>query len=532
MCALPLVGCTCRGADGGAKEVVPEELADEASLTLLADWSSLPRFAPGRYRQQSSEDRGRTAGAHQPLWDRGNRDMNNFVCAGAQAEPGPRGTPFLLDHERCAEPYVRGYVLARFEGSGRLARMWLTAASIRSAAADREVLRIYVDEQQAPLVQVPLSKALDGSAGEAFGRPFGAGSGRHLAWYYPVVFSSKLIVALDRLDHRDLYYHQTAVVLDPEPTERTAATSRLPVRDRALDLLRSSAPIRGAPQARRLSLRSGEEQIVHRLEGPATIVQVRVTVADDRLAQLEELQLAVRWDGRAEPAIETSLGELFASWHSVPGLSSPALGAVSHGGSTELSLRLPMPFRRSAEWRLTHRGDGEVDLELRLDTVPRVPAGDWGSLHVQTFDTSRSARRAVHPLAEVEGRGRLAGVCMMLHGGAAKMRGMRGHPMNFLEGDEVGTIDGERAIAGTGSEDYFNGSFYFEDGPSADPFAQVWGIVPQDPERPRTGRVTACRWHVLGDTIDFERSLDLGMEVGPGDPSVLQRYRSIAFVYR
>jgi len=120
----------------------------------------------------------------------------------------------------------------------------------------------------------------------------------------------------------------------------------------------------------------------------------------------------------------------------------------------------------------------------------------------------------------------------MMHGVAAKLRGMRGHPMNFLEGDELCTIDGQRAIAGTGTEDYFNGAFYFEEGPSADPFAQIWGIVPNDPERPRTARVTACRWHVLGDAIDFQRSLDLRMEVGPGDPSVLERYRSIAFLYR
>jgi len=120
--------------------ILPEELADAESLAALAHWSALPAFGDGIYRQQSSHDRGRGS-VPNPLWLEGNRDMNNFICASADSEPAA-DEPFVLDLDKCPEAYVRGYVMARFKGSGRLARMWLTAASLRHRPADRETLRI------------------------------------------------------------------------------------------------------------------------------------------------------------------------------------------------------------------------------------------------------------------------------------------------------------------------------------------------------------------------------------------------------
>jgi hypothetical protein len=111
-------------------------------------------------------------------------------------------------------------------------------------------------------------------------------------------------------------------------------------------------------------------------------------------------------------------------------------------------------------------------------------------------------------------------------------RGRAGHPFHFLEGDELGVIDGERVLAGTGTEDYFDGAFYFEDGAAGTPFAQVWDITPRLGASPAQGRVSACRWHVAGDEIDFRRSLDLKLEIGPGVADVLDEYRSVTFLYR
>jgi hypothetical protein len=523
-------GCRCQPAGDRESPPVraPEELADEQALAVMSDWRTLPVLGTGRYRQQSSDDRETGAPVPVALWRNGNRDMNNFVCASDDASPVATATEFVLDQARCPEPYLRGYVLGRFEGSGRLARIWLTAASIRRWPADREVLRIYVDDDRTPRVEAPLSKVLDGSAGEMFAKPFGAGSGRRMAWYYPVVFASKLIVALDQLDAKDLYFHQTSVVLDAVPRPRQAATARLAARDRALALLRSEGGWPAELRTTRATLTPGESVVAHALDGPATIGQARLRVARAALAELDDVVLRVRWDHASSAAIELPLSWLFASAQGITEQSSLALGARLDGDRIELVLRLPMPFAQRAEWALSNRGSRTVELELALDATPSLPSSRWGLLHAQAFDTTVPFG-ATHPLASARGAGRLAGVCMMMAGHALKMPGMKGHALNFLEGDERGVIDGVRAMAGTGTEDYFNGAFYFEDAPWASPFAQVWGLVPGEPDG--KAQVSACRWHVLGDAVDFATSLDLDMEIGPGDATVLDRYRSVAFLY-
>ena len=513
---------------GPPATAIAVEPADEQALATMTDWSALPVFTEGIYQQQSSKDRATGKPVMQPLWENGNRDMNNFLCASKDAKAPKSRVPFVLELDSCPEAYVRGFVMARFEGSGRLSRVWLTAASIRRNAADRELLRIYVDDEDKPLIQVPLSKMLDGSGGEIFRPPFGAGSGRRLAWYYPVVFGSKLIITLDRLGARDLYYYQADVVLDPTPRPRRASSKRSPARDSALKLLGAKAPPGGTPRSKRLLLPVGEPVTAFELTGPATIVSAAVRLGRDQLTELGQVDLTVTWDDQKLPAIALPLSDLFAVFEAAPMASSLALASRFEGDDLELSLRLPMPFAKRAKWVLTNKGDDSFHLGLALQVTGSVPSRPWGHLRTQRFETHAPAPPGAHTIAEVSGRGRLVGTCMLMQGHGLRMKGMRGHPMNFLEGDERATIDGKLSIAGTGTEDYFNSSFYFEANVSATPFAQVWGIV----DNPRKAEVSACRWHVLGDAIDFRSSLHLEMEIGPNAPEVLDNYRSVAFLYR
>ena len=500
---------------------MPLELADSAALATMSDWAALPVFASGRYRMQSSADRETGAKPRLSLWTHGNRDMNHFVCRG-QTDAPPSRVKLNVDLGRCEESYVRGMVLSRFVGSGRLARLWLTALSIRRAPADHELLRIYVDDDPTPRVRVPLREAIDGGAGEMFAPPFGAGSTRRMAWYYPVVFGSKLVVSLDGLGGDDLYFHQTAVVLDELPAARSAAAVRLRERDVSRQLLGAKVPAAGTASAWRARVEAGEST-TRLFRGPATMVKARVRA--DRAA-LQDVRLTVRWDGGA-PAIDLPFAELFTAGEISPERSSLALAATGD----ELSLQLPMPYAETASWTLTNHGTTAHRLEVVTEVVGGVPASPWGHLHVQHHETTTTSGK-MHPLVRAEGRGRLVGVCMALHGHGLLEGGKRGHPMHFLEGDELGIVDGERALVGTGTEDYFNGAFYFQDGPTATPFAQTWGVVPRVAGAPNKARVNACRWHVLGDAVDFRESLQLDMEIGPGRPDVLDRYRSVAFLYR
>lgn len=513
------------------------ELSDAAGLRKLGRWEALPELptASGRYVQQSSRDRG-TDDASFPLSGAGNRDFNNFLCASADAQLDPdQITPFHFDQAECEEDYVQGAVLARFEGAGRMVRMWLGMLSLMFGEADDEVLRLYVDDEPTPRVEVLLRDALDGRAGEIFAPPFGAGSPRRLAWYYPVAFGQKLIVALDRLGPSDAYYHHVDVVLDDAAPPEAVGQQRLAERDAAAAQLGAlyrpagERPLLGAIE--RVALGTFGTQRVQQ-SGPGTVHELRVHVAESALAALATVQLSVRWDGAAGAAIDLPLLELFGSSLTPPERPSAALTSFVEGDDRVLSLKLPMPFASAAEWSFTQRGFGAVAFDVELRGEARVPSAPFGHLYVQRRDT-RGPTSAVHHVAvQAEGRGRLVGVCAMLEGHADPNAGIQFDPLNLLEGDVEASVDGESALWGTGTEEYADDVFYFADAPHGSPFVQAWGKV-SDVAQSEAGQVNLCRFHVLGTELDFQSSLDLRFELGgAANPQIVDRIRTVAFLYQ
>lgn len=515
--------------------VMPKETSDQQALSRLSDFGLLPVFDQGVYVQQSSAERIPFSNiVRGTLRSEGNRDMNNFVCVSDRAERvEQKGTPVVTDLKRCPESYVQGYVLSRFEGSGKLTRLWITSSSVFNLFNRDELLRVYVDDRPEPLIAVPLQDAIYGRAHEIFAPPFGADGKFYLAWYYPVVFSSKLIISIDRLRLSNSYYHQTDVILDRERQARKAAHARLALRDKATATLKGRTGRTTSTQRRTLNIPAGRLVTAFDLQGPGTIHQVTLRTTDRKT--LSHIKLSVYWDksGGApfeNPAIDLPILALFASELAAPSRSGLILGAFSSNTdspSTRLWLKLPMPFKSRALWVLENTGISDAQVDLALEVAQELPQGVWGYLTTQYHETKTPAKLAFHPLAKAQGRGRLVGVCLSMEGHGIDPPDRNPDPYSFLEGDERAVIDGRLAMAGTGTEDYFNNSFYFAQGDFATPFAQAM----KDPPLPE-GQVVACRWHILTDAIDFTDNLDMTIEIGPADPSVLDRYRSVAFIYR
>ena len=274
-----------------------------------------------------------------------------------------------------------------------------------------------------------------------------------------------------------------------------------------------------------LGLDPGEARSID-VAGPATIVTTRVRVAQSSVPALESISLRVRWDDSSTDAIALSLGDLFASANAAPESGVGVLSARPSGADVELRVALPMPFASRAHWVVRNEGPDRIDGELVLDAVDALPRAPWGALHTDAHETLAPATEGTHTLARAEGRGKLVGVCAVLRGHGPE----DGPSMAFLEGNAIGVVDGADALVGTGTEDYFDAAFFFADGARSTPFAQVWGIRPQLPGPPDHAAVSACRWHVFGDAVDFERTLDLRLEVSPR--AFLDAYRSVAFIYR
>lgn len=512
---LVLIGACSAPAEDAPPSGPPSELADQDALAELASLERLPELHPERRRQrQSSLDRGKGGGGL-PLFDRGNKDTNNWLCASADAELGTGLAPLSFDEPSCAEPYVKGAVAARFTGSGRMVRLWMTALSMRLQPADEEVVRVWVDDDPTPVVDQKVSAVADGSAGEMFAPPFGAGSFRFVSWRYPVVFAKKLVVAFDHLGTLDNVYHQTDVVLDDAPRPRVRASGRLAARDLAKGAL-TATPSGDVLLDEKRALGRGESTSFE-VAGPATLRTLSVAHPE----KLGAVEVVVAWD--EVEAMRLPLSDLFAASLAPPTVRS--LGLSAKDGV--VTLHLPMPFAKRAKVTLTNAGE-PVEVAMGALGV-RGAVGPTRLFAVR--NESVAPAPASHPLAKVDGAGRLVGVCAMLEGHAMAGAGITTEGLNFLEGDEMLAVDAV-PLAGTGTEDYFDSAFYFLGGDAASPFAAWWGVVDDRSVTPFRGRASACRFHLANEALDFARSLDAKLEVGPGDPSLLDRYRTVAFVYR
>ncbi len=102
------------------------------------------------------------------------------------------------------------------------------------------------------------------------------------------------------------------------------------------------------------------------------------------------------------------------------------------------------------------------------------------------------------------------------------------HGLGFLEGDEQIYVDGEGfppAYHGTGTEDYFNGAWYFTHGPFSAPFH---GLTVKDEEN---YRVSAYRFHLM-DPVPFQQAIRVDIEHGGINDTAGCDYSSAAYWYQ
>lgn len=491
-----------------------------------------------------------------PIARAGNIDFNHFFCASADARVSSvQHRPFRFERDQCPEAYVQGVVLGRFEGAGAMVRMWLGMLSLLSAPADDEILRIYVDDEPVPRLETPLAAAMDGSAGEIFAPPFGAGSSKRLAWYYPVAFQRRLIVALDGLGDNDFYYYQCDAAFDASSFEPAPGTlsERVPPEQLPPEQL---PPEPLPPEGLLLERRRASEQLVRfgqpggapaitllsepieldagaardlQVSGPATLLELTVRLPDRDYTALSDVRVLVRWDGAAEPAIDVPLHDLFGGGRVPPALSSLALTSELDAEQRVLALKLPMPFSRSADLRLENRGSSPIAFELSARGDRALPAEPFGHLSVRDREVLGPTSARSYAAASATGRGRLVGACSHVRAFPDIYAGFQISALNVLEGDVSATVDGRLALAGTGSEEYADNVFYFQDSPQATAFAQNWDVSSQ---YQLLGGASYCRWHVLGTELDFSSSLELDVELGGfGNPYIVQDHRTVSYWY-
>jgi hypothetical protein len=215
--------------------------------------------------------------------------------------------------------------------------------------------------------------------------------------------------------------------------------------------------------------------------------------------------LRMYWDGEAAPSVETPVGDFFAmGWGKYAPISS--LSVCVNPGSAFNSY-WPMPFRKGAKITLENIDTKPMTVYYQIDyTMAQVPA-DAAYFHAQFRRVNPLPYKDVYTIADgITGKGQYVGTYLAW---GVHNTGWWG------EGEIKFYIDGDRefpTINGTGTEDYFCGSYNFENKEKRqyEPFTTAYSglaqVIKPDGVYQSQQRFGLYRWHIA-DPIRFQNAL-------------------------
>jgi hypothetical protein len=232
--------------------------------------------------------------------------------------------------------------------------------------------------------------------------------------------------------------------------------------------------------------------------------------------------LRIYWDDQEQPSVECPVGDFFAmGWGRFAPLSSLAV-CVNPGSA--FNCYWEMPFRRRARVTLTNTSSSDMRLYYQINyTLTDVP-DDVGYFHSQFRRVNPLPYKEVYTITDgIRGRGHYVGTYLAW---GVNNTGWWG------EGEIKFYVDGDvewPTICGTGTEDYFCGSYNFENKATRQyqefttPYAGLHQVIRPDGLYSSQQRFGMYRWHVM-DPIRFRDDLrvtiqGLGWRGNPLDPS-------------
>ncbi len=208
------------------------------------------------------------------------------------------------------------------------------------------------------------------------------------------------------------------------------------------------------------------------------------------------LVLRFYWDGEKTPSIEVPAPDFFAVGHGKFARVNSAPIVVNP--SNALNCYWPMPFRKHARITLTNESGTDVELVAYQITYleTAVPA-NAAYLHAQYRRASTAEVNPYVILDGVKGKGRYVGTFL------AWTQLRKGW---FGEGEVKFHLDGDKefpTICGTGTEDYFLGSYGF---PEVYTTAYAGTVLPESDGAEPPNHWSLYRWHIQ-DPICFDKDL-------------------------
>ena len=306
-------------------------------------------------------------------------------------------------------------------------------------------------------------------------------------------------------------------------------------------LKRVSSYDRTGANADSWKMKAGETVTVFDQAGPGVITHIWFTIASGEQFHLKKLVLRMYWDNETTPSVEAPIGDFYGlglgdyfTYQSFP---------LAVGPAQALNCYFPMPFRKMGKITLTDEGNRGVDalyfnIDYRAYPTP-LPAdtlyfhaqyrqctpcqgwtNQWNSNGDPLVDKKTNLDgEGNYVWMEATGRGHYVGVTMSV---------LQNQDEWWGEGDDMFFIDGEKlpSINGTGSEDYFQGAWDFDD----QPFSYLMFGAPVKGVERVGGRYSVYRFH-LDSPITFTQSLRATIEHGHANHRS-DNYFSVAYWYQ
>jgi hypothetical protein len=280
-------------------------------------------------------------------------------------------------------------------------------------------------------------------------------------------------------------------------------------------------------------IKAGTTFTLAEIDGPGLIQQIWMTPTGNWRRSV----IRFYWDGEEHPSVESPVGHFFAAgWGKYAQINSLAV-CVNPGSA--FNCYWPMPFRKSA--RITMENTDSRDMTLyyqvsyALTPIPR----DAAYLHAQFRAEEPLKETGTYTLLEgVKGKGHYVGTYMAWEVHSPGWWG-EGEIKFFMDGDKEWPT-----IVGTGTEDYFGGSYNFENRETkqyqvfSTPYSGLPQVLPPDKIYEVGQRFGLYRWHIT-DPIRFEKDLKVTMQALGWKPGKPRRYlplnddiSSVAFWYQ
>jgi D-arabinan exo alpha-(1,3)/(1,5)-arabinofuranosidase (non-reducing end) len=251
-----------------------------------------------------------------------------------------------------------------------------------------------------------------------------------------------------------------------------------------------------------IRIAAGETRELAAINGSGAIQQIWMTPTGNWRYSI----LRIYWDGAETPSVECPVGDFFAcGWGKYAQVSSLAV-CVNPGSA--FNCYWEMPFRKGARITLTNIADEQMTLYYQINYTETDVPDDVAYFHAQFRRTNPLPYKGVYTLLDgVRGRGQYVGTYMAWGVNNSGWWG-EGEIKFYLDGD-----DKYPTICGTGTEDYFCGSYNFDVGKEqggyrefTTPYAGLPQVIRPDGLYSSQTRFGLYRWHIM-DPIRFEKDL-------------------------